>query len=757
MTLEEKAGQLGVFSRPGGSDYNPGSGADWNKTVKLLRNGSIGSLYNGGGVTPNLALQRIAVEESRLGIPLIFGADVWHGMRTIFPIPLGEAASWNPEIAKQTARATAVEATSSGIQWTYSPMVDVARDQRWGRVAEGAGEDPFLGQAFARARVQGFQGPSLTANDSMVACLKHYAGYGGVAAGLDYSASDVSEATFRDVFLPPFIAGVEAGALTLMSAFIAIVGGVPATGSRWLQTEVLREELGFDGFVVSDYEADLELIDHGFAANESDAAQKALWAGVDMSMQSGLYRTYLPALVREGKVALATLDEAVRRVLNAKARMGLFDNPYRSLNATREAADHYIPAHDALALEVATQSVVLLKNEPPNKKADQLKADQLNTAQLEVDTPLASRDPLVSGDPLDPILPLRKSGMKIAVVGWWAEDQANAQGVGVIWGNESFVVTLGSGIAQAMTSPSVDLRVVNGSGVEAAIEGGVEAAVEAATWADVVVLAVGEPKGYSGEAQSRADITIPAAQMQVAEAVAATGTPIVALIKNGRALELSGAVADASAILVTWFLGKQTGSSIAALLFGDRSPSGRLPVSFPIVSGQQPYFYNHMSSGRPCVGKSRSFKNCWRDYPNAALYPFGHGLTYGVIKYDAPTFTPRTAKMRWDGFLNISTKVTNTGSRAADEVVQLYVHDQVASRVRPVRELKGFARIRLAAGASQEVTFTLDRHALSFAVANPHQSITGGNRTVTEPGMFTVWVTSSATAGTPSEFELLGQ
>jgi beta-glucosidase len=288
MTVAEKAGQLGVFARPAGQDFNPGTGGGWNETVELLRNGSIGSLYNGAGVATNLALQRVAVEESRLGIPLIFGADVWHGMHTVFPIPLGEAASWDPGLAERTARATAVEATAAGIQWTYSPMVDVARDQRWGRVAEGAGEDPVLGSAFARARVRGFQGPDLAANDSMAACLKHYAGYGGVAAGLDYSAVDVSEATFRDVFLPPFAAGVAAGALSLMSAFVAIIGGVPASGSRWLQTDVLRGELGFDGFVVSDYEADAELIDHGFAANESDAANKALWAGVDMSMQSGL-------------------------------------------------------------------------------------------------------------------------------------------------------------------------------------------------------------------------------------------------------------------------------------------------------------------------------------------------------------------------------------------------------------------------------------------------------------------------------------
>lgn len=713
MTLEEKAGQLGVFARPGGSDFNPGTDGNWHDTVALLRKGLIGSLYNGAGVKANLKLQRIAVEESRLGIPMIFGADIWHGMSTVFPIPLGEAASFEPELAKKTARATADEATAMGIHWTYAPMVDVARDQRWGRVAEGAGEDPFLGQAFARARVQGYQGPDPAANDSLAACLKHFAGYGGVQAGLDYSAADTSQATFRDVFLPPFKAGIEAGALTLMSAFVSVLGGVPASGNRWLQTEVLRHELGFDGFVVSDYEADKELINHGYASNESDAAQKALWAGVDMSMQSGIYRTHLPSLVREGKVSLETLDDGVRRVLNVKSRMGLLDNPYRSLDLDREANRKKGPGYDALARHVARQSVVLLKN---------------------------------SGG----VLPLSKK-QKIALVGWWIDDQDNAEGVGVVWGDRSHVVTLAQGISDAVEDKA-NIRKVTASGVESLNEGGLEAATDAARWADVVVLALGEPTNYAGEAQSRTGIVIPEAQRDLAEALSTTGKPLVVLLKNGRALALRGAVKDASAIMVTWFLGTQTGHSIADVLFGDYSPSGRLPVSFPLRAGQQPYFYNHMSSGRPCVGEDHAFKNCWRQIGNDALYPFGHGLTYTTFTYSMPTLSSST--LSWDGVIKISATIINVGGRAGEEVVQLYVHDRVASRVRPVRELKGFVKVSLGAGQSQNVTFSLDRQDLTFAVDDT-QLKEGGDTTVVEPGMFDVWVTSSATAGVPVEFELL--
>ena len=710
MTIEEKAGQLSLFSRPKGSDFN-GESHSWNKTLHSIRAGKVGGLFNGEGVKTNRELQRIAVEESRLGIPLIFGADIWHGMWTIFPVPLGEAASWEPQMAFQTARAAAKEATASGLMWTFAPMVDTARDQRWGRNIEGAGEDPFLGEAFARARVQGFQGADLKSPDSLAACLKHFAGYGGVLSGLDYSESDISESTFRDVFLPPFLAGIEAGSLSIMSAFQALEG-IPVTGNHWLLTEVLRNELGFKGFVVTDYEADLQLVDHGFAANESDAARISLSAGVDMSMQSGIFQEHLPKLVSHRQVSVDRLDEAVRRILQAKAAIGLFDNPYRSLNLTMRGPNAtMLQEHDVLARQAARKSLVLLKNDGA-------------------------------------ILPLKKCCQKIAVIGWWINSR-DSDGVGVIWGNQSHGVTLMQGLRGAVHNQSL-LRSTKGSDAERKIEHGFERAVEAATWADVVILALGEASNHSGESRSRTQITIPEVQEELAERVARVGKPMVVLLKNGRALELRGAVKDAGAIMVTWFLGKQTGHAIADVLFGDYSPSGRLPISFPIGSGQQPWYYNHMSSGRPCKWGS-SWTKCFLDVPDLALYPFGHGLTYAKVNYSTPRVSQ--SSLPWNGNLSISCNISNIGHRAAEEVVQLYVHDQVASRVRPVRELKGFRKMILEPGETQQVEFTLSRKDLLFAA--PAHSRHRETYTV-EAGFFSVWVAPSSTEGLPVLFELLG-
>ena len=714
MTLKEKAGQLSLFARPWGSDFN-GESPRWNTTLKWIRAGQVGGLFNGERVKTNRELQRIAVEESRLGIPLIFGADIWHGMWTIFPVPLGEAASWEPELAYQTARAAAKEATASGLMWTFSPMVDTARDQRWGRNIEGAGEDPFLGEAFARARVEGFQGPDLKSPDSLAACLKHFAGYGGALSGLDYSESDMSESTFRDVFLPPFIAGIKAGALSIMSAFQAL-GGVPVTGNHWLLTEVLRDELGFQGFVVTDYEADGQLVNHGFAANGSDAAKISLSAGVDMSMQSGIFQEHLPQLVSDGLLSLDRLDEAVRRILRAKAAMGLFDNPYRSLDPTKSWPNAtMIQEHDALARHAARKSLVLLKNDGA-------------------------------------ILPLKKCCQKIGVIGRWINSK-DLDGVGVVWGNRSHGVTLMEGLRGAVQNQSL-LRATKGSGADEEIQGGLEKAAAVATWADVVILALGETSLHSGESRSRTEITIPEVQQDLAETVAKAvqkvGKPMIILLKNGRALELRGAVKDAGAIMVTWFLGKQTGHAIADVLFGDYSPSGRLPISFPMASGQQPWYYNHMSSGRPCTW-GRSYTNCFLDVPDLALYPFGHGLTYAKVNYT----TPRLSHLRlpWNGSLSIACNVTNVGHRVAEEVVQLYVHDQVASRVRPVRELKGFKKIILEPGETQQVDFTLVRQNLLFASA----AYSRHSETYTvEAGLFTIWVAPSSTEGLPVSFELLG-
>ncbi|MBN8801481.1 MAG: beta-glucosidase [Lysobacteraceae bacterium SCN 69-123] len=710
MTLEEKVGQLGVFAdmvRPFAPDVNPETNVrNAGQVLEQVRAGRVGCLFNGVGAAQGREIQRVAVEESRLGIPVALAADVIHGMRTVFPIPLGEAASFEPALAERTARATAVEATAAGIHWTYAPAVDIARDQRWGRGAESAGEDVVLGCAFAAARVRGFQGPDLAAADSLLATPKHFAGYGAVAAGMEYAQVDIAPQTLHDVHLPPFRAALAAGARALMSAFNDI-NGVPASANRWLLTDLLRGQWGFDGVVVSDYTADMELIAHGYAADETDATAKAFLAGLDLSMQSGFYAAHLPGLVESGQVPMAVLDASVRRILRLKDAIGLFDDPYRSLDPAREADTSHIAAHDALARDAARRSIVLLKNDGA-------------------------------------LLPLRRAGQKIALIGPFARDRDNIEGCWTLFGDKTRYVTLEAGMRAALADQAL-LEVVPGCALEDAVEGGIEAAVAAARRADVVVLALGEPQRYSGEAQSRVEIVVPAVQQALAEAVAATGTPVVVLLRNGRALALHGAVRDAQAIAVTWFLGTQTGHAVADVLFGDYSPSGRLPVSFPQHSGQQPYFYNHPRTGRPELPGMSEFKARWREIPNAPLYAFGHGLGYATFAYGAPRLS--TPQLDWDGELVVTTTVTNTGTVSAEEVVQLYVHDRVASRVRPVRELKAFAKIALAPGQARDVVFRLDRGQLAFT--NSEGVFTA------EPGLFDLWVCASSADGEPVRFELL--
>ena len=711
MTVEEKVGQLGVFAdavRPFAPDVNPEAVArDAAATLEEVRAGRVGALFNGVGAALARETQRVAVEESRLGIPLLFGADVIHGMRTVFPIPLGEAASFEPDLAERTARATAIEATAAGIHWTYAPMVDIARDQRWGRVAETSGEDTVLASAFAAARVRGFQGDAgLTAPDSLLATPKHFAAYGAVLGGMDYNSVDISEAALRDIHLPPFKAAFDAGAITVMSAFNDI-SGVPASANRWLLTDLLRGEWNFDGLVVSDYTADMELMAHGYAEDEVDAARRSLTAGLDMSMQSDVYARGLPVAIEDGSVPMAVLDEAVRRVLSVKARIGLFDDPYRCLDGKRDEDRSWLEAHTALARDAARRSIVMLRNEHE-------------------------------------LLPLTRS-QKIALIGPFASDRDNLEGCWNLFGERDRAVTLEEGLRAALGDAG-SLAVVEGCGFEDAIDGGVEAAVAAARTADVVILAIGEPERFSGEAQSRTQIVVPPAQQALAEAVASTGTPLVVLLRNGRALALQGAVAEAEAILVTWFLGAETGHAVADVLFGDASPSGRLPVSFPRDSGQQPLFYNHMRTGRPELpGKPWEFKARWREHPQSALYPFGFGLTYSTLDYASPQLSG--LRLGWNDTLIVTCAVTNTGDRDVEEVVQLYVHDRVASRVRPVRELKRFQKIAIKAGETIEARFTLTRADLAFTAAD------GGH--AAEPGRFDIWIAPHSAAGEPVTFELL--
>jgi beta-glucosidase len=710
MTLEEKAGQLSIYSDQTRFDYqriNPASDAvTKEETLSEIAKGRVTALFNGIGVAGGRELQKTAVERSRLGIPLIFAGDIIHGMRTVFPIPLGEAASFDPDLAMRTARASAVEMSALGIHWTFAPVVDIARDERWGRVAEGAGEDPYLGTLLAVARVRGFQGSSLKNDDTVLACPKHFAAYGGVLGGMEYNDVDIPETTLRQVHLPPFQAAFEAGALSTMSSFNTIAG-VPSTGNHHLLTDILRGEWKFRGLVVSDYTSDEELVAHGYAADGPDAALKAITAGCDISMQSSFYNKYLPDLVRSGALNVAVVDEAVRRVLYVKKALGLFENPYRSLNEAREKSDIRTPATVALARESARRSVVLLKNEKS-------------------------------------LLPLPKSGKKIALIGPFGADRDHLFGPWTIFPDRASAVSLEEGMRAAMRDPSL-LTVVQGSGIEEPLAGGIDAAVAAAKAADIVVLAIGEGANMSGEAQARVEIVVPLPQQALAEAVAAVGKPVVVLLKHGRALALTGAVRNADAILATWFLGSESGHAIADLVFGDASPSGRLPVSFPQVSGQEPFFYDHGPTGRAQVSDDASFKSRYREVTNEALYPFGFGLTYGSVSYSATAVD--MPELPWDGTVTVSAVIANTGTRAIREVAQLYICDTVASLTQPIRELKGIQHIDLAPGESKTVKFTLSRHDLAFVNASL--------RWEAEPGLFKAWVAPSSTAGTFAQFRLL--
>lgn len=711
MTVEEKAGQLtlmgtALFGDAAAAAINPKVEASVDDQLRAARKGRLTGIFNGSQVEWHQRLQRAALQ-SRLKIPLFFAADVIHGFRTVFPVPLAESASFEPELAQRTARAAAVEATAAGLDWTFAPMVDIARDARWGRGVEGAGEDVLLGKRFAAARVRGFQGASLSDPTAMLACAKHFAAYGAGEAGLDYNTVDLSERTLREVYLPPFKAAFDAGALSAMAAFNEIAG-IPATANTWLLRDVLRGEWNFQGLVVSDYTGDMELIAHGYAADEKEATRLAFLAGVDMSMQSGLYMKHLPALVKEGAVPMARLDESVRRVLTIKAALGLFDDPFRRIAVAtpeRQAQREMPPAHRALARECARKSVVLLKNEGA-------------------------------------LLPLDKS-QRIALIGPFASGKHDLVGPWTIFGKDEQAVDLANGLRNA----GARFTVVEGSGIETPLAGGIDAAVAAANAADVVVLAIGEPTRYSGEAQSRTEITVPQAQQALAEAVAKTGKPIVVVLKNGRALALEGAVLEAPAILVSWFLGSETGNALADVLFGEHGPSGRLPVSFPQATGQSPYYYSHKPTGRPNPGdeKLEEYKARFRNMLHQARFPFGHGLTYGRIEYRGLDLSSR--KLRADGELVVTARVRNAGQRAAEEVVQLYVRDRAASITRPVRELKDFRKIALAPGESKTVRFGLRREDLLFIGPDLQPTV--------EPGTFDLWVAPSAEAeGLHATFEL---
>ena len=708
MTLEEKAGQLQLNAAAWGGGIAtalnpPSNGPSFEGQIADAVAGRLTGVFNGNGAEMARRMQGAVMRDSRLKIPLIFAADVIHGHRTIFPVPVAEAASFEPDLAMRTARMAAFEAAAAGIDWTFCPMVDIARDQRWGRTVEGAGEDVLLGNLFAAARVKGFQGEDLSADDAVMACIKHIAAYGAGESGLDYNIVDLSERTLREVYLPPYKAGFDAGAMSGMASFNEI-DGIPSTANPWLMKQLLRDEWKFPGIVVSDYTGDEEMIAAGFAKDGKDAARLAFLAGVDMSMQSNLYAEHLPALVREGAVPQEVLDRSVRRVLAVKQILGLFDDPFRRIDRKREKARSRTKAAIALSREAAQKAMVLLKND---------------------------------GD----LLPLDKS-RRIALIGPFASGQHDLNGPWVVYGDNNQAIDLATGLRDAGAR---NVTVTPGSGVEEPLPGGIEAAVAAAQGADVVVLAIGESETMSGEAQSRTSITVPAPQMELAEAVAKAGKPVVVLLKNGRGLALEGAVRDAPAILVTWFLGSETGHAIADILFGAVGPSGRLPLSFPHESGQEPYYYAHKATGRPAPeGPRVPYKTQWRTAPHAALYPFGHGLTYGAVRYGAAEMP---ATLAWDGRITVSATVTNTGKRACEELVQLYIRDRVASITRPVRELKAFRKVALAPGQSEKVSFNLTRAQLEFLGRDLRPTV--------EPGLFDAWIAPSAQAeGAHGTFEL---
>lgn len=714
MTPEEKAGQLTLF----GSAQQTDAAAAANPVnvrptaegqLAAARAGRLTGIFNGSNVRWHQQLQQAALE-SRLKIPMLFAADVIHGFTTVFPVPLGEAASFEPELAQRTARAAALEASAVGIDWTFAPMVDIARDARWGRGVEGSGEDVLLGRRFAEARVRGFQGEGIDHADALAACAKHFAAYGAAEAGLDYNTVDISERTLREVYFPPFQAAFGAGAVTTMASFNEL-SGVPATANTWLLSQVLRGEWNYSGLVVSDYTGDLELVAHGYARDARDAARLAFLAGVDISMQSGLYLQHLPGLVADGAVPMARLDDAVRRVLRFKAALGLFDDPFLRIVPERAQARQRRPETLALAHEAARKSVVLLKNE---------------------------------GE----LLPLKRQGQRIALIGPMASNWVESAGPWTLFGGDDSGNDLATALRAQLADPAA-LQVVEGCAFEHALPGGVQAAVAAATAADVAILAIGEPLRYSGEAQSRTDISIPGAQQSLLAAVAATGTPVVVVLSNGRALVLDGAVLDAPAILVSWFLGSASGPALADILFGVHGPSGRLPVSFPHESGQSPYYYAHKPTGRPDPRPNAltPFTTHYRTISNTALFPFGHGLTYGRIEYGELTLS--TSRLAAGGTLKIAARIHNRGHRDAEEVVQLYVRDRSASITRPVRELKDFRKVAVPAGGSASVEFVLRREDLLFV----GQAL----KPTVEPGQFDLWVAPSAQApGLTASFELLG-
>ena len=722
MTLQEKIGQMNQYASSWDVTGPPSNVSD-NEKLEILKNGGVGSMLNVLSVKATREAQKLVMENSRLKIPLIFGYDVIHGYKTIFPTPLGESASWDLEIIKKSAAVAAKETAAAGVHWTFAPMLDVSRDARWGRIMEGSGEDPYLTAKIGVARIQGFQGDDLANKNTIAACAKHFAGYGFAEAGRDYNTVNIGEFELHNAILPPFKAAAEAGVATFMNSFNEI-DGIPSTGHKELQRTILKEGWNWDGFIVSDWGSIGEMITHGYAKDKEQASEIAANAGSDMDMESYAYQGHLEQLVNEGKVDIKLIDDAVKRILRVKFRLGLFDDPYKYCNEEREKSEIYSVKNQQIAREVAKRSIVLLKNDSK-------------------------------------LLPINKNIKSIAVIGPLADDKDTPIGNWRAQGMENSAVSVLEGIKSAVSSNTKITYHKGGNLITSEIKEGenqfllpitfnttdqsdIPAAVKVAKNAEIVILAIGESAYQSGEGRSQVSIGFSGVQQELLEAVYKVNKNVIVVLMNGRPMDISWAAKNVPSILECWHLGSQSGNAIADVLFGDYNPSGKLPVSFPYNVGQEPLYYNHKNTGRPNSPIHVTYSG-YTDSPKTALYPFGYGLSYTTFDYD--NLKLNKTKISKNGEIELSVEVSNIGKFDGEEVVQLYIRDLVGSITRPVKELKGFEKIAIKAGEKKTVTFIINAETLQFYTANKKWEV--------EPGDFNIWIGGDSNAPLKASFTIV--